>query len=109
MKTTPYKTERIHSLDSLRAIIMLLGLVLHSALTYNVTNHGDTWSLKDPQTTHVFSDYIVFLIHSFRMPIFFLVAGFFGAMLFYERQLIKMIRNRISRIVYPFIVFIFIL
>ncbi|MFV8345450.1 acyltransferase family protein [Flavobacterium sp. ZB4P13] len=99
----------MHSLDSLRAIMMLLGLVLHSALTYNVTVHGDAWSLKDPQSTTLFSDSIVFLIHSFRMPIFFLVAGFFGAMLFYERQPIEMIKNRISRIVYPFIVFLFVL
>lgn len=103
------KTERIHSLDSLRAIMMMLGLVLHSALTYNVTNHGDAWSLKAPETTHIFSDSLVFLIHSFRMPIFFLVAGFFGAMLFYERGKLLMMRNRISRIVFPFIVFLFLL
>lgn len=88
---------------------MMLGLVLHSALTYNITYHGDAWSLKDPKTVSFFSDSIVFLIHSFRMSIFFLVAGFFGALLFYERQPIRMIKNRISRIVYPFLVFLFIL
>ena len=88
---------------------MLLGLVLHSALTYNVTYHGDAWSPKDPNTTNIFSDFLVLLIHSFRMPIFFVVAGFFGAMLFYERQPIRMIRNRVSRIVWPFIVFLFLL
>ena len=64
---------------------------------------------KDPNTTHIFSDFLVLLIHSFRMPIFFVVAGIFGAMLFYERQPIRMIRNRISRIVLPFIVFLFLL
>jgi glucan biosynthesis protein C len=89
--------------------MMLLGLVLHSALTYNLTVHGDAWSLKDPQSTSLFCDYIVLLIHSFRMPIFFLVAGFFGAMLFYEKRPIEMIKNRISRIVYPFIIFLFLL
>lgn len=109
MIKTLQKTERIHSLDSLRAIMMILGLVLHSALTYNVTYHGDAWSLKDPETTHIFSDFLVLLIHSFRMPIFFLVAGFFGAMLFYERQPIRMIKNRVSRIIVPFIVFLFLL
>ena len=108
MQTTR-KTERIHSLDSLRAIMMLLGLVLHSALTYNITNHGEAWLLKDPKSTDIFTDSIVFLIHFFRMPIFFLVAGFFGSMLFYEKQPIKMIKNRVSRIAYPFIVFLFIL
>ncbi len=109
MNTKQPKKERIHSLDALRAIMMLLGLVLHSALTYNVTYHGDAWSLKDPYTTHLFSDFLVLLIHSFRMPIFFVVAGFFGAMLFYERHPLKMIKNRILRIFLPFVVFLFLL
>lgn len=89
--------------------MMLLGLVLHSALTYNVTNHGDAWNLKDPETTNVATDFLVLLIHSFRMPIFFLIAGFFGAMLFYERKPLKMISNRMSRIAFPFVVFLFVL
>jgi glucan biosynthesis protein C len=89
--------------------MMLLGLVLHSALTYNVTNHGNAWEIKDPESNYILTDFIVLLIHSFRMPIFFLVAGFFGSMLFYERGVIQMFKNRISRIVFPFIVFLFIL
>lgn len=109
MKQIKNKTERIHSLDSLRAIMMLLGLVLHSSLTYNVTNHGNAWVIKDPESNYILTDFIVLLIHSFRMPIFFLVAGFFGSMLFYERGVIQMFKNRISRIVFPFIVFLFIL
>ena len=43
------------------------------------------------------------------MPIFFVVAGFFGALLFYERKPLKMVKNRLSRIVFPFIVFLLIL
>ena len=43
------------------------------------------------------------------MPIFFLVSGFFGSMLFYERKPLIMIKNRIFRVVLPFIVFIFLL
>jgi glucan biosynthesis protein C len=34
------------------------------------------------------------------MPIFFVVAGFFGALLFYERKPLKMAKNRLSRIVF---------
>ena len=89
--------------------MMILGLVLHSALTYNVTNHGNAWEIKDPESNYILTDFIVLLIHSFRMPIFFLVAGFFVSMLFYERGVIQMFKNRISRIVFPFIVFLFIL
>lgn len=89
--------------------MMMLGLVLHSALTYNVINHGEAWTLKDPESTSLVTDSVVFLIHFFRMPIFFLVAGFFGSMLFYERTPFRMIKNRISRIAYPFIVFLLVL
>jgi peptidoglycan/LPS O-acetylase OafA/YrhL len=109
MKTQPRKTERLHSLDSLRAIMMLLGLVIHSAITYGIVDYGGSWSLKDPIATHLSNDLIVGFIHSFRMQLFFLVAGFFGAMLFYERKPIKMLKNRVSRIVFPFIVFVVLL
>lgn len=108
LSTTPSKTERIHSLDSLRAIMMLLGLVIHSAITYGLYE-GYHWPIKDPVSTGFFMDYIVFFIHAFRMPIFFVVAGFFGAMLFFERGHKRMLKNRIDRILYPFIVFIIIL
>ena len=100
------KTERIHSLDSLRAVMMILGLVLHSAQSYMVSS--SFWP-KDIKSTSYFIDYIENLIHMFRMPIFFVMAGFFGALLYYERGATKMIRNRVNRIVFPFIVFLVLL
>lgn len=109
MKSVPHKTERIHSLDSLRAIMMLLGLVIHSAITYGVVDYGASWTIKDPAATHISNDYIVGFVHAFRMQIFFVVAGFFGSMLFYERQPLKMIKNRASRILFPFLVFVILL
>lgn len=110
MITQTHKTERLHSLDSLRAIMMLLGLVLHSSITYGIIDYGNGWmGLKDPHSTHLSNDFIVSFIHSFRMQIFFFVSGFFGAMLFYEKNPLKMIENRIARIVLPFIVFVIIL
>lgn len=98
---------RIHSLDALRAIMMLLGVVLHSTEIYLV-QRNDPWP-KDPNSTSLFLDYLEYFIHLFRMPIFFIMAGFFGALLFYERGSKKMLSNRISRILYPFVVFLLIL
>jgi hypothetical protein len=40
------KTERLHSLDSLRAIIMMLGLALHSVITYDTSAHGAKWLIN---------------------------------------------------------------
>jgi len=101
--------DRIHGFDALRAIMMLLGLVLHGAMTYSDINYGDLWPLKDAiNTNHAFHLLIEF-IHVFRMPVFFVVAGFFGALLFYKKSPSVMISNRLHRIVYPFIVGLLIL
>jgi peptidoglycan/LPS O-acetylase OafA/YrhL len=43
------------------------------------------------------------------MQIFFFVAGFFGAMLFYKRSPKSMMKNRVLRIVFPFLVFVVLL
>ena len=88
--------------------MMLLGLVVHSAITYGVYEDLGSWPIKD-SVTHLSNDFIVVLIHSFRMQIFFLVSGFFGSMLFYDKNPLAMIKNRISRIILPFIVFIVLL
>ena len=108
MKATSHKTERIYALDSLRAILMLIGIIFHTTLTYRVNFVGG-WSLHDPMGDHILNDYITDFVHSFRMQHFYLIAGFFGAMLFYDRGALQIIKNRFSRIVLPFIVFLLIL
>lgn len=109
MSVPSVSTPRLHSLDALRAIMMLLGLVIHTALTYNVTKHGNSWGISQTVDTSVVTDFLVLLIHVFRMPTFFMVAGFFGALLFYERGVASMVRNRVSRILWPFVVFLLLL
>jgi glucan biosynthesis protein C len=106
MKATPQKTERIYSLDSLRAILMVLGIVLHSTLTYLADRPG---AFRDPMGGHIFNNYIKDFIHIFRMQHFYVIAGFFGAMLFYDRGTLQIIKNRFSRIVLPFALFLLLL
>ena len=103
------KTERLHALDSLRAIMMMLGIVLHASNTYVVADYGASWPLKDPMHTAGYMDWISSFIHAFRMPIFFVVAGFFASLLFHERSSAKMIKNRVNRILLPFLVFVVLL
>ena len=108
MTATALKSvKRIHSFDHLRSIMMLLGIVLHSTEVYLVSSN-EPWP-KDPNSTSMSMDYLEYLIHMFRMPIFFIMSGFFGGMLFYVRGAKEMVKNRISRIFYPFVVFLFIL
>ena len=95
--------RRLHALDGLRASMMMLGLVLHTAVSYGVFDYGDAWGYKDTSTTFV-ADIIVIFIHVFRMPIFFVLAGFFAAMLYIRRGPLGLARNRFIRIVVPFVI-----
>jgi glucans biosynthesis protein C len=95
--------RRYHALDALRAAMMLLGLVLHSAVNY--TQAGiPVWRYQDPQTT-VLADLGVFFIHLFRMPVFFVVAGFFAAMLWQRDGLRGFLANRAKRVLLPLAIF----
>lgn len=87
---------------------MILGIVLHSAVTYSpldMDTRLGIFQLKDPLNSHISNGFIVEFIHSFRIQIFFLVAGFFASLLYYEKSPRQMIKNRISRILFPFLVF----
>jgi surface polysaccharide O-acyltransferase-like enzyme len=95
---------RYHSLDALRAAMMLLGLVLHSAANYTYTPLGPAWPYQDRQTSVVF-DLVLFFIHLFRMPVFFVIAGFFAALLYDRDGLVRFARNRAARVLLPLALF----
>lgn len=92
--------ERYHSLDKLRASMMLLGVWLHTVVGYS---REGGWPYKDPNPTAVF-DWTLALIHTFRMPLFMAVAGFFGALLWERRGSREFVSNRVRRIALPFLI-----
>jgi peptidoglycan/LPS O-acetylase OafA/YrhL len=94
--------SRLHALDGLRAAMMLLGLVLHSAASYTFTPLGDAWPYRDRQTSLAF-DLVVFVIHLFRMPTFYVMAGFFAALI-YARGVRAFIVHRTRRVLVPLVV-----
>jgi len=100
---TKASSERIYALDALRAIMMLLGIVIHASITYGSIDYGTAWSLKDPNNSLVF-DIVVGFIHVFRMPVFFVAAGYFAALMFYKKGPRAMLLNRVKRILLPFLV-----
>lgn len=93
--------DRYHALDSMRATMMLLGIYLHVVVGYSGNGH---WPYIDRQPTHVL-DFTLGIIHSFRMPAFFVMAGFFGALLWTRRGPASFAVNRGKRIVIPFALF----
>ncbi|MBI5255353.1 MAG: acyltransferase family protein [Burkholderiales bacterium] len=95
-------SQRLHSLDNLRAAMMWLGIVLHVAAQHIAGFSPLPW--RDTATTP-WADLLVALIHTFRMPVFFIVAGFFAALLVQRRGLRGMLSHRFQRVALPFLVF----
>ena len=95
--------ERFHYMDNLRAFAMLTGVVFHAALAYSVLAHP-LWPTAD-RGQSLIVDAFVWFFHLFRMPLFFVVAGFFAALLVQKRGMGGMIKNRFMRIILPLLVF----
>ncbi|HEX5375034.1 MAG TPA: acyltransferase family protein [Solirubrobacterales bacterium] len=87
------KTERLHHLDALRALTMLLILPGHALALVGLRGG---WNDLESAT--------YWTIHVFRLPLFFIVAGFFAALLVTTRGTGSFLRNRAVRIWIPFAV-----
>jgi peptidoglycan/LPS O-acetylase OafA/YrhL len=90
--------DRRHDLDALRSLAMLLGIALHAALAYI----GAGWVVSDERTSHGLG-VLVASIHGFRMPLFFLLSGFFSAMLWRRCGLAHLLSQRARRILLPLV------
>ncbi|MCX7556507.1 acyltransferase family protein [Xanthomonadaceae bacterium JHOS43] len=92
-------TTRIHALDRLRALAMLAGVAFHAALAYSPLAHP-IWPAADRQNWAGI-DVLIWLPHLVRMPLFFLVSGFFTAWLLARRGMTGLMRQRARRILIP--------
>lgn len=92
--------RRYYGLDALRGGMMLLGIVLHSATLYLAAPPPHVPIVTD-RNTSIAMDLIFDFIHSFRMPTFFVLAGFFTALLVEKRGVAGAYRNRLARIAAP--------
>jgi peptidoglycan/LPS O-acetylase OafA/YrhL len=82
--------DRLHHLDALRALTMVLILPAHALALIGLQSG---WNDLEAAT--------FWTIHVFRLPLFFLVAGFFAALLLEARGLPALLRNRAVRIGVP--------
>lgn len=90
---------REHHWDSLRAVLMLLGIPYHAAMAYNTRVLWDVQSLDKSEMLTFLSGFLV----TFRMPAFFMVAGYFAAMLLSRRPPLPWLRGRFVRLGIPFL------
>ena len=81
---------------------MVLGIVLHAALPF-VSGLEEFWP-SDPESSSAIS--IIFqFIHLWRMPLFFILAGFFAKLLIERKTWKKWLTNRLVRVGIPILIF----
>jgi len=96
---SPTPAPREHYWDTLRAFAMLLGIPYHVALCYRP---GEDWIVRTGEGVPGMA-LLAELIHLFRMPAFFLIAGYFAAMLLTRRTPGTWLRGRVKRLGLPFL------
>jgi glucans biosynthesis protein C len=94
--------RRYYGLDALRGGMMLLGIVIHGVGFYLVSPPPHVPLFLDPARTFA-ADILFAFVHSFRMPTFFVLAGFFAALLVEKRTVPGMLRDRAARILLPLV------
>ena len=90
-------SHRFHALDATRAFALLLGVGLHSAMSFFLPIPAQDAS----QSTALAVTF--YTIHVFRMGLFFAIAGFFARMLLHRRGTRGFVADRARRIGVPMI------
>ncbi len=90
----------MHGLDLARAVLMLVGVVYHGALLFKA---GGGWRIEAESTHQVFNT-VTDGIHLFRMQAFYLLSGFFVALVAAKDSSKTSAWGRISRLAIPMLV-----
>ena len=96
---TSAPNPRRGDLDALRAAAMLLGILLHAGLSFAPLF---PWPVQDERQSGIYG-LLFAAIHGFRMPVFFVLSGFFTAMLWRRRGLKSVLSHRFRRVLLPFL------
>ena len=83
---------------------MLLGIGLHASLAFFPT----AWWVQDRTSGFdgLFDEFL-WAVHGFRMPVFFLMSGFFAALLWRRRGLGALLSHRLRRVALPLLIGLF--
>lgn len=100
--TQPQENRRYDALDGVRATAMLLGVVFHAIQLGGMA--GGPPGFGGPVSgAMIFNDWL----HSFRMPLFFVIAGFFSRLMREKYPLGTYLRRRWIRLGVPMLLGIF--
>ncbi|MGH9562161.1 MAG: acyltransferase family protein, partial [Terracidiphilus sp.] len=92
------QTDRFHALDAVRGFALIAGIVLHATMSFFLALPAHDVSSSASLGV------LFFVIHTFRMTLFFIIAGFFARLLVERRGIAGFIKNRTTRIAGPMLV-----
>ncbi|HBV2451132.1 TPA: acyltransferase family protein [Klebsiella pneumoniae] len=88
--------NRLTGLDLLRSIIMIFGPTFHASMLY-----GGAWGFDYSLNQNVWVVDALNLTHPFRMELFFIISGFFSALLIKRKGASHFISSRKKRLIRP--------
>lgn len=97
----PENNIRLDYLDAVRSFALIVGVIFHASLSFIPVFIG--WAVMDISTSGFISIFMM-INHSFRMELFFLIAGFFSHMKYHQDGVQDFLQSRLVRIVLPFII-----
>jgi len=100
--STQSQVERFHALDAVRGITLLLVIVLHASMSFTPGIAYTGWPVVDSNPSSVIG-LILFTIHLFCMPVFFLLAGFFTSLQLTHQSTREFVKQRTKRIFVAFL------
>jgi ABC-type multidrug transport system ATPase subunit/fucose 4-O-acetylase-like acetyltransferase len=99
---TTQTKERIHALDTVRAFALLSGIVLHATMTFMPGLAAFGFPADSSQSPAL--QVVFYVIHVFRMALFFMLAGYFSHLIFHRKGAAGFIRDRVKRIAVPMLI-----
>ena len=93
---------RLHALDAIRGLALLLGLVIHGSMSFwiGLVDYGFPFSDISKSMTLTYLSYV---LHMFRMTVFFLIAGFFAHLSLHRKVPKAFFKDRMKRIALPMV------
>lgn len=99
------KPDRLHGLDAVRGIALMLGVVVHASMSW-IPGAQYFWVAHDTNASAM-AGFVFYVPHMFRMLLFFLLAGFFARMARERLGGKGFLRDRARRIAAPLATFWF--
>jgi len=101
MNNSSLKNGRLDYLDAARAFALILGIIFHASISFMPIFIG--WAVMDISTSPIVPIFML-ISHSFRLALFFLIAGFFSHMTFHAGGVQAFLKSRTLRIAIPFVI-----